>query len=64
MLMGIKHRIYNLMFVPCIAGLCIENQHFALGFANIFITNAAPTCFGNLRAILRERLCPREYVKN
>jgi hypothetical protein len=37
---------YNLMFVPCIAGLCIENQHRALGFVNVFITNAAPTCFG------------------
>jgi hypothetical protein len=36
----------SLMFVPRIAGLCIENQHFALGFVNVFITNAAPTCFG------------------
>jgi hypothetical protein len=35
-----------LMFVLCIAGLCIENQHCALGFVNVFITNAAPTCFG------------------
>jgi hypothetical protein len=34
------------MFVLCIAGLCIENKHFALGFVNVFITNAAPTCFG------------------
>jgi hypothetical protein len=25
------------MFVPCIAGLCIENQHCALGFVNVFI---------------------------
>jgi hypothetical protein len=25
--------------------LCIENQHCALGFVNVFITNAAPTCF-------------------
>jgi hypothetical protein len=35
-----------LVFVPCVAGLCIENQHCALGYINIFITNAAPTCFG------------------
>jgi hypothetical protein len=34
------------MFVPCIAALCIENQHCALGFVNVFTTNAAPTCFG------------------
>jgi hypothetical protein len=34
------------MFVPCIAGLCIENQHCAVGFVNLFTTNAAPTCFG------------------
>jgi hypothetical protein len=34
------------MFVPCIAGLYMENQHCALGFVNVFITNAAPTCFG------------------
>jgi hypothetical protein len=34
------------MFVPCIAELCIENQHCSLGFVNVFITNAAPTCFG------------------
>jgi hypothetical protein len=34
------------MFVPCIAEFCIENQHCALGFINIFIINAAPTCFG------------------
>jgi hypothetical protein len=34
------------MFVLCIAGLCIENEHCALGFVNVFITNAAPTCFG------------------
>jgi hypothetical protein len=26
--------------------ICIENQHCALGFVNVFITNAAPTCFG------------------
>jgi hypothetical protein len=26
--------------------LCIENQHCALGFVNVFIANAAPTCFG------------------
>jgi hypothetical protein len=26
--------------------LCIENQHCALGFVNVFITNAALTCFG------------------
>jgi hypothetical protein len=37
---------YILMFVPCIAGLCIENQHSKLVFVNVFITNAAPTCFG------------------
>jgi hypothetical protein len=29
------------MFVLCIDGLCIENQHCALGFVNICITNAA-----------------------
>jgi hypothetical protein len=34
------------MFVQCIAGLYKENQHCALGFVNIVITNAAPTCFG------------------
>jgi hypothetical protein len=34
------------MFVPCIAGLYLENQHFVLGFVNAFIINAAPTCFG------------------
>jgi hypothetical protein len=53
----------NLMFVLCIAGLCIENQHCALGFVNIVITDAAPYMFRHLRAILRERLCPREYVE-
>jgi hypothetical protein len=26
--------------------VCIENQHCALGFVNVFITNADPTCFG------------------
>jgi putative effector of murein hydrolase LrgA (UPF0299 family) len=35
-----------LMFVPCIAGLGIKNQHCALSFVNIYITNAASTCFG------------------
>jgi hypothetical protein len=29
-----------LIFVPCIAGLCIENQHCALSFVNIIITNS------------------------
>jgi nucleosome binding factor SPN SPT16 subunit len=29
------------MFVPCTAGLCIENQHCALGFVNVSFTNAA-----------------------
>jgi hypothetical protein len=24
----------------------VENEHCALGFVNVFITNAAPTCFG------------------
>jgi hypothetical protein len=37
------------MFVPCIAGLCIENQHCALGFVNVFIIIrllhvSAPAC--------------------
>jgi hypothetical protein len=40
----------------------IENQHCALGFVNVFITNAAPTCFGTY-VPSSERLCPREYVK-
>jgi hypothetical protein len=42
----LEFNLSNLMFVPCIAGLCIENQHCALGFVNVFITNAATTCFG------------------
>jgi hypothetical protein len=41
-----KYTLYTLMVVPCIAGLCIENQHCVLGFVNVFITNAAPTCLG------------------
>jgi hypothetical protein len=28
------------MFVPCIAGLCIKNQHCAHSFVNIFITSS------------------------
>jgi hypothetical protein len=41
--------IIDLMFVPCIAGLCIENQHCALGFVNFLLLMwllhvSAPTC--------------------
>jgi hypothetical protein len=42
-LFSLNNTCVNLVFVPCIAGLCIENQHCALGFVNVFITNAAPT---------------------
>jgi hypothetical protein len=28
------------MFLPCIAGLRIANQHCSLGFVNVFITDA------------------------
>jgi hypothetical protein len=40
---------WNLMFVPCLAGLCIENQHCALGFVNVLLLMrllhvSAPTC--------------------
>jgi hypothetical protein len=41
-----NHLLIFFMFLPCIAVLCIENQHCTLGLVNIFITNAAPTCFG------------------
>jgi hypothetical protein len=29
--------IHNLMFVPCIARLRIQNQHCALGYINLFV---------------------------
>jgi hypothetical protein len=35
-----------LMFVQCIAGLCIKTHTVHLVSVNIFVTNAAPTCFG------------------
>jgi hypothetical protein len=36
----------KLMFVPCIAGLCIEKPALCTGFRQVFIFDAAPTCFG------------------
>jgi hypothetical protein len=34
------------MFVPFIAGLCIEKPTLCTGFRQVFIFDAAPTCFG------------------
>jgi hypothetical protein len=45
-LQGEPKSIYKYMILGIIYKLCIENQHCAPGFLNIFITNAAPTCFG------------------
>jgi hypothetical protein len=43
--------------------LCIENQHCALGFVNVFITNAAPTCFSTYVPSSGSVFYPHEYVK-
>jgi hypothetical protein len=34
------------MFVPCIAGLCIEKPTLCTVFRQVFIFDAPPTCFG------------------
>jgi hypothetical protein len=35
----------KLRFVPCFAGLCIEKPTLCTGFRQVFIFDAAPTCF-------------------
>jgi hypothetical protein len=39
--------LYILMFVPCIARLSINNQHYALDYINSLFNMQAPTCFGS-----------------
>jgi hypothetical protein len=43
---GILWKNEEIVWVKYSVWICIENQHCALGFVNVFITNAAPTCFG------------------
>jgi hypothetical protein len=35
------------MFVPCIARLSINNQHYALHYITSLFNMQAPTCFGS-----------------
>jgi hypothetical protein len=44
-LLTYKINLTSVMFVPCIAWLCMTDRHYALIIIPLFITQA-PTCFG------------------
>jgi hypothetical protein len=60
----INYSFDSLMFVPCIARLSINNQHYALHFITSLFNILAPTCFGSSLPPSGSFLDPCELPEN